>query len=110
MPKRKHPRLKKYDYSSAGAYFVTICTQNRKCLLSRIENSNVVVVGRGLAPAVTKGIEYTNYGKIAEKQLLLLEERYSFLKSSTFPLFVLIARRRMVLYSYSLKVKVEQLF
>ena len=35
LPKRKHPRLDYYDYSSAGAYFVTICTQNRRCVLSR---------------------------------------------------------------------------
>jgi hypothetical protein len=48
LPKRKHPRLDNYDYSSAGAYFVTICTQNRRCVLSRI-------VGRGLAPAETTG-------------------------------------------------------
>ena len=69
LPKRKHPRLDNYDYSSAGAYFVTICTQNRRCVLSRI-------VGRGLAPAETDGIEYTNFGKIAEEQLLLLEDRF----------------------------------
>ncbi len=80
LPKRKHPRLKKYDYSSAGAYFITICTERRKCLLSRIENLNDASVGRGLAPAVTKGIEYTKFGKIAEEQLILLEERYPFLK------------------------------
>ena len=80
LPKRKHPRLKKFDYSSSGAYYMTICTQNRKCLLSRIKKSNEVLVGRGLAPAVTEGIEYTKYGKIAEEQLLLLEERYPFLK------------------------------
>ena len=42
--KRKHPRLKNYDYSSSGAYFVTVCTHNRKCVLSRI-------VGRGLVCA-----------------------------------------------------------
>ncbi|MBP3332886.1 MAG: hypothetical protein J6M35_02450, partial [Clostridia bacterium] len=36
FPKRKHPRLDHYDYSSTGAYFVTICTQNRQCVLSRI--------------------------------------------------------------------------
>ncbi len=30
MPQRKFPRLKEYDYSSPGAYFVTICTENRK--------------------------------------------------------------------------------
>ena len=43
LPKRKHIRLKTYDYSTPGAYFVTICTHNRRCLLSR-------VVGRGLLP------------------------------------------------------------
>ena len=72
LPRRKHPRLKNFNYSSCGAYFVTICTENRKCVLSRI-------VGRGLAPAVTNDIEYTLFGKIAEEQLLLLEERYSHL-------------------------------
>ncbi|MBE6582507.1 MAG: transposase [Ruminococcaceae bacterium] len=80
LPKRKHPRLKKYDYSSAGAYFITICIDGRKCLLSRIKNFNDASVGRGLAPAVTKGIEYTKYGQIAEEQLLLLEKRYPYLK------------------------------
>ena len=69
LPKRKHPRLDHYNYSSAGAYFVTICTQNRRCVLSRI-------VGRGLAPAETHEIEYTAFWKIAEEQLLLLEDRY----------------------------------
>ena len=66
LPKRKHPRLKEYDYGAAGAYFVTICTQDKRCVLSRI-------VGRGLAPAE---IQYTQYGKIAEEQLYLLENRY----------------------------------
>ena len=70
LPKRKHPRLKEYDYSTPGAYFITICTQNRKCLLSNI-------VGRGLAPAE---IQYTQYGEIAREQLLSLENRYPNLK------------------------------
>ena len=30
MPKRKNPRLGKYDYSLPGTYFVTICTQGRR--------------------------------------------------------------------------------
>ena len=70
LPKRKHSRLEHYDYSAAGAYFITICTQNRRCLLSRI-------VGRGLAPAE---IQYTAYGQIAQEQLLMLEQRYPSLK------------------------------
>ncbi len=36
LKKRKNGRLKDYDYSSAGAYFLTICTHNRKKLLSNI--------------------------------------------------------------------------
>ena len=34
LPKRKHPRLNNYDYGSAWAYFITIGTQNRRCVLS----------------------------------------------------------------------------
>lgn len=34
--KRKQIRLKEYDYSTPGYYFVTICTQNRKETLSKI--------------------------------------------------------------------------
>jgi len=30
---RRSIRLKGYDYTQAGAYFVTICTQNRECVL-----------------------------------------------------------------------------
>jgi len=33
---RRSIRLRGYDYSQAGAYFVTICTQNRKCLFGEI--------------------------------------------------------------------------
>ena len=66
LPTRKHPRLDYYDYSAPGAYFITICAQNRRCLFSTI-------VGRGLAPAE---VQYTAYGEIAQKQLFLLEERY----------------------------------
>ena len=36
LPKRKDLRLKQYDYSSAGAYFVTICVKDRKRILSDI--------------------------------------------------------------------------
>ena len=34
--KRKANRLTEYDYSTSGAYFVTICTQDRKPILSTI--------------------------------------------------------------------------
>jgi len=34
--KRKPNRLSEYDYSQNVAYFITICTDNRKSFLSRI--------------------------------------------------------------------------
>ena len=66
FPKRKPHRLSEYNYKN-GAYFVTVCTDKRKPILSRI------VVGQGLALAVP---ELTAYGKIVEKQLLGLETRF----------------------------------
>ena len=30
LPKRNHNRIRGFDYSQNGAYFVTICTQNRQ--------------------------------------------------------------------------------
>lgn len=36
LPKRKALRLFGYDYSENGAYFITICTKGKKCILSRV--------------------------------------------------------------------------
>ncbi len=36
LPTRKPTRLKEFDYSAEGAYFITICTHNRKMLFSNI--------------------------------------------------------------------------
>ena len=36
LPKRKPTRLKNYDYSSEGAYFITICTHNKQKILCDI--------------------------------------------------------------------------
>jgi hypothetical protein len=33
---RKSIRLRGYDYSKAGLYFITICTADRKCLFGKI--------------------------------------------------------------------------
>jgi len=35
-PNRRSMRLKGYDYAQAGAYFVTICTQDRACLFGDV--------------------------------------------------------------------------
>ena len=36
LPIRKPTRLNGFDYSSHGAYFITICTENRREILSHI--------------------------------------------------------------------------
>ena len=36
LPTRKWPRLNGWDYSKNGLYFLTICTEGKKCILSSI--------------------------------------------------------------------------
>ncbi len=38
LPQRKPTRMKGYDYSQNGAYFVTICTHNRRHLFASVQN------------------------------------------------------------------------
>ena len=44
FPIRKPTRLKEYDYSSPGAYFITICVKNRKQLLGHIVGDDAYIV------------------------------------------------------------------
>lgn len=61
-PRRKPLRLKGYDYSQSGAYFLTICVGGRRAVLSDICGGEVL-----LRPV----------GTIAEAELLRLQNRYS---------------------------------
>ena len=61
FPKRKNTRLKDFDYSCDGAYFITICTQNHAQILSKI-------VGDG-ALDVPKTV-LTDIGRIVDKHIL----------------------------------------
>ncbi len=44
---RKSIRLKGYDYSQAGLYFITICCQNRACLFGKIDDGEMVLNDAG---------------------------------------------------------------
>ena len=61
LSKRKPLRLKEYDYSQNGAYFITLCTKDKRKLLCEI-------VGDGLC-AVPK-INLTRIGHETEKAIL----------------------------------------
>ena len=60
-PVRKYIRLENFDYDSDGAYFITICTVNKECMLSTI-------VGGGAFDAPQNIL--TEYGKIVEKYVI----------------------------------------
>ena len=85
LPERKPTRLGCFDYSTTGAYFVTICTENRRQILSNITQLTPTgdgdalnyTVGEGLAPPEYRyKTNLTPCGKIAEQQLLMLEDRF----------------------------------
>ena len=47
MSTRCSIRLKGYDYANAGLYYITICIQDRQCLLGRIENQQMILNDAG---------------------------------------------------------------
>ena len=48
LPNRHTARLSSFDYASSGAYFITVCTQGRVCILGSVVELEVVptAVGR----------------------------------------------------------------
>ncbi|KAA6314045.1 hypothetical protein EZS27_035280 [termite gut metagenome] len=44
---RRSIRLKGYDYSQQGAYFVTICCQDKNCLFGDVVNAKLVLNDAG---------------------------------------------------------------
>ena len=83
LPKRKSTRLKNFDYSSAGAYFVTICVRDRTQILSEIVRTDLtsanktigIAVGEGLAPPEIT-VKLKPCGEIVKEQLQLIETRF----------------------------------
>jgi len=60
-PFRKSTRLKEYDYSNGGYYFITICVNNFKIVFGDVKNEK---------------LNLNIYGREIEKILLSLQERY----------------------------------
>ena len=47
MKNHRSIRLKEYDYSQSGAYFVAVCTHNRACLCGEIVDGEMVLNDAG---------------------------------------------------------------
>ncbi len=58
--KRKSIRLKGYDYSQAGLYFITICCDNRICRFGQIDNNEMILNEYGI-------IAYNEWQKLSER-------------------------------------------
>ena len=67
LPNRKPNRLSWYDYSTPGAYFITICTENRKSLLWD-------TVGASIARPKTP--QLSAYGRIVDQAIRNIPVRY----------------------------------
>ena len=84
---RKQNRMPHFDYSSNGIYFVTICTENKKCILGDVINTDFVEgatvqlteTGRlvqntiGRLPDAFPGINIHNYVVMPNHLHLLIE-------------------------------------
>ena len=79
LPKRKQIRLKDYDYSQNGYYFITICTQGRKCVLCEI-------VGAGFHARLfpnfhaTPNVELKHIGKEIQNTIQYINDNYNYVK------------------------------
>jgi putative transposase len=62
---RRSIRLKEYDYSQAGLYFITICCKNRACLFGDITDGEMVLNDAGQMVA-TQWLELSNRFKNIE--------------------------------------------
>jgi putative transposase len=61
-PVRKRIRLAPHSYKQSSAYFVTVCTHEKQCLLSSIDGQSVVL---------------TNYGEIVRAAWLDIPSRFA---------------------------------
>ncbi|MCX6220464.1 MAG: hypothetical protein NTZ69_05700 [Bacteroidia bacterium] len=83
---RRSIRLKGYDYSQAGAYFITICCHDRICRFGEIVGAGLapahstpaqidgMQIGRPQGPAPT--MHLNEFGQIAYDEWAKLPERY----------------------------------
>ncbi len=68
LPKRRPTRLKNFDYNRVGVYFITLCTEDRRRILSRIVGVDVL--------GDPKNVELLPYGIVADKYIKQMNEFY----------------------------------
>jgi REP element-mobilizing transposase RayT len=69
LKQRKQIRLKNYDYSQSGLYYVTICTQNREYLFGNVLNGKM---------------ELNDFGKIINDVLFTIQKHFDHVELDEF--------------------------
>ena len=67
LPKRKPIRIENYDYTTPGAYFVTVCTANREKIFWNGVGADIIR---------PQNVPLSSIGKIAEQGILQMVEHY----------------------------------
>ena len=67
LPQRKDNRLKRFDYSSNMAYFITICCRDRKQILSKIVGGDACDAPR---------VVLSRYGRIVDHYMRQMDQQY----------------------------------
>ena len=73
LPQRKSTRLQGFDYSSVGAYFVTVCTRERNNYFWKF-------VGATIGRPQEQEFPLSEYGKIVENSILRIPKIYPCVK------------------------------
>jgi len=98
---RRSIRLKEYDYSQPGAYFITICTHNRKQRFGEIVRAGFTPAqncqpeqpkglplrdanGAGFIPDQNAKMQLNEYGQIAQDQWLQIPARFENIELGAF--------------------------
>ncbi len=79
---RKTNRLKDYDYSNIGAYFITICIQERHEILCKIVGTDDVITRDAGTSSPT--IQLTEYGKIVDEYIHTIPKKYPHIRVDTY--------------------------
>lgn len=80
--KRRSIRLKGYDYSQPGMYYVTICTQNRFSLFGEINNGKMVLNDAGNMVVYWYGELSNKFPDIKQDQCIVMPNHVHFILHS----------------------------
>uniref|UniRef100_Q3AQE3 Transposase IS200-like domain-containing protein n=1 Tax=Chlorobium chlorochromatii (strain CaD3) TaxID=340177 RepID=Q3AQE3_CHLCH len=73
---RRSIRLKGYDYWQVGAYFITICTQNKECLFGKITDGKMVLNDAGNIIQEFNAITESHFKNIAISPFVVMPNHY----------------------------------